>query len=151
LLSTVILFFSANPNSPSIFSTAWHCSGASGEAISTTCNSRPASDSSSRVARKALTIAGGSLRIKPTVSVTSTVFEADFYYEPGNAEEASQMKKIYADAAAAVLNAGGFFTRPYGVVADMVYERTAGYTAELKKIKQAFDPNNIMSPGRLCF
>jgi len=89
--------------------------------------------------------------VQPVVYGGACQFEADFYYEPDNAEEASQMKKIYADAAAAVLNAGGFFTRPYGVVADMVYERTAGYTAELKKIKQAFDPNNIMSPGRLCF
>ena len=30
-------------------------------------------------------------------------------------------------------------------------KETADYTAELKKIKKLMDPNNIMSPGRLCF
>jgi FAD/FMN-containing dehydrogenase len=88
--------------------------------------------------------------VQPVVYGGACHFECDFYYDPANAEETGRIKQIYADAAGVVLNAGGFFSRPYGVVADMVYERTAGYTAELKKLKKAMDPNNIMSPGRLC-
>jgi FAD/FMN-containing dehydrogenase len=89
--------------------------------------------------------------VQPVVYGGACHFECDFFYDPENAEEAGKIKQIYADAAGVVLNSGGFFSRPYGVVADMVYERTAGYTAELKKVKKAMDPNNIMSPGRLCF
>ena len=49
------------------------------------------------------------------------------------------------------MDMGGYFTRPYGAVADMVYDRAANYTMALKKVKQLLDPKNIMSPGRLCF
>ncbi|NIR13642.1 MAG: hypothetical protein GWN86_06715 [Desulfobacterales bacterium] len=46
---------------------------------------------------------------------------------------------------------GALFTRPYGDLADLVYEKTSSYTTALKKVKNLFDPNNIMNPGRLCF
>ena len=49
------------------------------------------------------------------------------------------------------MNAGALFTRPYGELAPMVYERAAGYVQALKRVKKIFDPNNIMNPGNLCF
>jgi FAD/FMN-containing dehydrogenase len=49
------------------------------------------------------------------------------------------------------LDEGAFFTRPYGELAKLVYERAAGYTAALRRVKKLFDPNNIMNPGNLCF
>jgi len=58
---------------------------------------------------------------------------------------------LYAEAAETAIAMGGYFSRPYGPVADMVYNKAASYTAALKKVKQLLDPNNIMSPGRLCF
>jgi len=61
------------------------------------------------------------------------------------------VKALFTEAAETALDMGGFFSRPYGLVSDMVYSRTAGYTEMLKKVKQMFDPNNVMSPGRLCF
>jgi FAD/FMN-containing dehydrogenase len=89
--------------------------------------------------------------IQPVVYGGACHFECDFYYNPDNAEEVNRIKNLYAEAAEVALNQGGFFSRPYGVVADMVYQRTADYTAMLKKVKKLMDPNNIMSPGRLCF
>jgi FAD/FMN-containing dehydrogenase len=88
--------------------------------------------------------------VQPVVYGGACHFECNFYYDPDNAEEVSKIKNLYADAAEAALNDGGFFSRPYGEVADMVYERSASYTAELKKVKKVMDPNNVMSPGRLC-
>ncbi len=39
----------------------------------------------------------------------------------------------------------------YGELAAMMYERAAGYTMALKRLKKVFDPKNIMNPGNLCF
>jgi len=58
---------------------------------------------------------------------------------------------LYRDAARALIAEGAFFTRPYGDLATMVYERAANYTMALKRVKKIFDPNNIMNPGNLCF
>jgi FAD/FMN-containing dehydrogenase len=33
----------------------------------------------------------------------------------------------------------------------MVYERAAGYTTALKRVKKVFDPKNVLNPGNLCF
>ncbi len=78
-------------------------------------------------------------------------FECNFSYDPHKLEEVEMIRNLFAEASESVLDMGGFFTRPYGVIADMVYERAANYTATLKKVKRLLDPNNIMSPGRLCF
>ena len=90
------------------------------------------------------------LYVQPVVYGGACHFECNFYYNPDNPQEVDRIKNLYAEAAKVALDGGGFFSRPYGVVADMVFERAASYTAELKKVKKLMDPNNIMSPGRLC-
>jgi FAD/FMN-containing dehydrogenase len=77
--------------------------------------------------------------------------EFNFFYDPGNTTEIEKVRSLYRDAALALLNKGAFFTRPYGELAPLVYERAAGYTMALKRVKKVFDPNNIMNPGNLCF
>jgi FAD/FMN-containing dehydrogenase len=78
-------------------------------------------------------------------------FEANLVYDPDDAEDVAMMGKIYPETVKATIDRGGFFTRPYGDVAGMVYDRSASYTSALKKVKNLLDPKNIMSPGRLCF
>lgn len=58
---------------------------------------------------------------------------------------------LYREAATSMMNEGAFFTRPYGELASMVYDRAANYTMTLKRVKGVFDPKNIMNPGNLCF
>jgi len=89
--------------------------------------------------------------VQPMVYGGACHFECNFYYSPDNAEEVNRIKNLFAEAAEVALDRGGFFTRPYGLIADMVYSRTAGYAVTLKKVKKLLDPNNVMSPGRLCF
>ena len=50
-----------------------------------------------------------------------------------------------------LIRQGAFFSRPYGIWADMVYSRDAQTTIVLKKVKEYFDPNNVLNPGKLCF
>jgi hypothetical protein len=77
--------------------------------------------------------------------------EFNFFYDPANPLEIERVRKLCRDAAVDLLNEGAFFSRPYGELAPILYERAAGYTMILKRVKKVFDPNNIMNPGNLCF
>jgi hypothetical protein len=77
--------------------------------------------------------------------------EFNFFYDPADAFEAVKVSELYTAAAKALLNEGAIFSRPYGTVAPMVYEKATGYTETLKRVKKIFDPNLIMNPGNLCF
>jgi FAD/FMN-containing dehydrogenase len=89
--------------------------------------------------------------VQPMVYGGNCHFETNFYYNPANEDEVRMLSLLYSEAAEAVINKGGFFSRPYGPVADMVYRRTSNYTAMLKKLKNVMDPNGVLCPGRLCF
>ena len=58
---------------------------------------------------------------------------------------------LYNEAAKVLLSEGAVFTRPYGDLAPIVYDKAATYARTLKRLKKVFDPNNIMNPGNLCF
>jgi hypothetical protein len=77
--------------------------------------------------------------------------EFHFSYDPSSDAEKELIRAMYLDIARALLGEGAFFTRPYGELAPMVYEKAAGYAMALKRVKRIFDPNNIMNPGTLCF
>jgi hypothetical protein len=89
--------------------------------------------------------------VQPIEYARACHIEFNFYYSADNAGEVERVQRIYSEAAEALQNRGALFTRPYGVLADLVYSRAAEYTAALKKVKSVFDPNNIMCPGNLCF
>ncbi|MBF0549156.1 MAG: hypothetical protein HQK60_01350, partial [Deltaproteobacteria bacterium] len=77
--------------------------------------------------------------------------EFNFFYDPGNEQEKQAIRSLYQETAKLLLQEGAVFTRPYGDLAPIVYERTASYATHLKRLKKVFDPNNIMNPSNLCF
>ncbi len=77
--------------------------------------------------------------------------EFNFYLNPEDSEEVERVHNLYLEVSKSLLNLGAHFSRPYGVLAEIVYERATGYTTLLKKVKNLFDPNNVMNPGKLCF
>lgn len=77
--------------------------------------------------------------------------EFTFFYDPGSETEKATIRALYREAATELLNEGAVFTRPYGDLASIVYERATSYATHLKRLKNIFDPNNIMNPSRLCF
>ncbi len=77
--------------------------------------------------------------------------EFTFFYDPANAAEKAVIRALYKEAATVLLKEGAVFTRPYGDLAPIVYERAASYASHLKRLKKVFDPNNIMNPSNLCF
>jgi FAD/FMN-containing dehydrogenase len=89
--------------------------------------------------------------IQPMVQGTSCHLEFNIFYNPQNKREAAKVEELYIRAGEALMTAGGFFSRPYGALTDMVYRRDAESTALLRKIKNIFDPKNVMNTGKLCF
>jgi len=89
--------------------------------------------------------------IQPQHHGTSCHIEFNLPYCPCNANETGSMKELYRKASAALLKQGAFYSRPYGIWADMAYNKDAQTVIFLKKIKGIFDPNNIMNPAKLCF
>lgn len=77
--------------------------------------------------------------------------EFDLFYDRKDENQVNIVKSLTRDAAEILLTQGAFFTRPYGEISNLVYSRTADYTAALKKVKGMFDPQNILNPGNLCF
>ncbi|GAG14699.1 unnamed protein product [marine sediment metagenome] len=77
--------------------------------------------------------------------------EFNFFYDPESEAETAAIRSLYKEAATVLLNEGAVFTRPYGDLAPIVYERATSYASALKRLKKVFDPNNIMNPGNLCF
>jgi FAD/FMN-containing dehydrogenase len=89
--------------------------------------------------------------IQPIEHNRACQIEFSFFYDNEDAEDAARIAALYKDAARVLINEGALFTRPYGELAPMVYERAANYVMALKRVKKIFDPNNIMNPGNLCF
>jgi FAD/FMN-containing dehydrogenase len=89
--------------------------------------------------------------IQPVEDGHACQLDFSFYYNSSDEAETERIRSLYANAAAAMLERGAYFTRPYGAVADMVYKKNGDYTALLKRFKKHFDPNGILNPGNLCF
>jgi hypothetical protein len=89
--------------------------------------------------------------IQPIEHNRACQMDFTFFYDPANNAEKAMIASLYRTAALSLLDEGAFFSRPYGELASMVYERAAGYTEALKRLKKVFDPKNIMNPGKLCF
>lgn len=74
-----------------------------------------------------------------------------FHYNRFNPEICSQIDELSFQTAKLCREQGGYFTRPYGRLADYLYDGAAGYRSALKRVKKIFDPDNTMNPGNLCF
>ena len=89
--------------------------------------------------------------IQPLERARACHYECNFCFNPEDTKSLKRIRDLYVEAVEILVENGAFFTRPYSVIADTVYDRAASYTMALKKVKGWLDPNNIMSPGRLCF
>jgi len=74
--------------------------------------------------------------------------EFNFYYKQ---DEVDNVRNLYIDVARSFQKLGAFYTRPYGVLADIVYSEAVDYANLLKRLKKLLDPKGIMNPGSLCF
>jgi len=89
--------------------------------------------------------------LQPLERARMCFYQYSFHANPDDASEVDRVRQLYLEASQRAIGMGGLFTTPYGPWADMVYSRAATYTATLKVVKDALDPNHILNPGKLCF
>jgi FAD/FMN-containing dehydrogenase len=88
--------------------------------------------------------------VQPIVQGTGCHCEFNLFYDPSKPNEANQVKNLSVLATKALMDAGAFFSRPYGENAQMIMNRDAATLGVLRKLKKVFDPNDVMNPGKLC-
>jgi len=89
--------------------------------------------------------------LQPIERARACFCQFGFHCNPEDEGEVNSVRNLFLEASEEAISMGGLFTTPYGPWADMVYSRAATYTEVMKVVKNAFDPNNILNPGKLCF
>ena len=72
-------------------------------------------------------------------------------FDQADLAEVEKTLDLYKEASFRLFKQGAYFSRPYGIWADMVYHSNPRNTIVTRKIKDIFDPNHVMNPGKLCF
>lgn len=86
--------------------------------------------------------------VQPTIQGVSCHLEFCLFH---NAAEDAKAAERMADLHIALNRERVFFSRPYGEWAATAFEEGAGIVPYLKTVKDMFDPNGILNPGKLCF
>jgi FAD/FMN-containing dehydrogenase len=89
--------------------------------------------------------------IQPTVQGANCHVHLDLSYAPASRHDAAKVAWLVDEGAAVLAGAGAFFSRPYGPWARVAYDRNPQVAVAQRKLKQIFDPNGILNPGKLCF
>jgi FAD/FMN-containing dehydrogenase len=89
--------------------------------------------------------------VQPQHHGVSQHVEFNFPFDPADGKEVTRIKDLYERASEALISEGAYFSRPYGLWADLVYSRDATATRVLKTVKDIVDPKKVLNPGKLCF
>jgi FAD/FMN-containing dehydrogenase len=77
--------------------------------------------------------------------------EFNLKYDPENHGEADSVRQLVENGSEALAEMGGFFSRPYGAWNRFAYDKEGQQAIGLRKIKEIFDANGILNPGKLCY
>ena len=72
-------------------------------------------------------------------------------FNRGRQAEVTRTEALFRDASYRLFKEKAYFSRPYGIWADLAFGADERTTAVIRKIKEIFDPNHVMNPGKLCF
>ncbi len=89
--------------------------------------------------------------IQPQHQGASCHCEFNLPYNPDDRKEVTGMQSLLKNSSEELLKKGAFFSRPYGIWANMAFSRDPQMTKVVKKVKGIFDPKGILNPGKLCF
>lgn len=88
--------------------------------------------------------------IQPLAQGANCHVEFNLMFDPADAAASLMVKRLNDEGAQELYKQGAFFSRPYGQWADFAFGDEQTIKA-LKKVKQIFDPNGVLNPGKLCY
>ncbi len=65
--------------------------------------------------------------------------------------DSAELKAFYDEMSRELAGVGAFYSRPYGIWSEIMYDSNAQHTQLTKQMKDIFDPGYVMNPGKLCF
>lgn len=75
--------------------------------------------------------------------------ELDLHCDLTNKEDRKRVEELWSQSSEDLLNEGALYDRPYGLWSDITYRKASAYHHKIKQLKDEFDPNGIMNPGKL--
>lgn len=91
------------------------------------------------------------VHVQPQHTGTAQHVEFTLPFDPVNRADVEAVRAIHDQASRTLVAQGAYFSRPYGMWADLVYSRDATARSVLRTVKGIVDPKNILNPGKLCF
>ena len=88
--------------------------------------------------------------VQPQVQGRAHRIECDLFLENSGEEAALAAETALFEAARELLPLGAYFDRPYGRLPELVYSEPTA-TDAIRRLKDIFDPDHILNPGKLCF
>ena len=89
--------------------------------------------------------------VQPILFGRACQIEFTLHYNPDNKAEGDNIYSLFKAASEKLSEGGAFFSRPYGFLSDLAYARCPDTVRVLKKVKDIFDPDNILNQGKLIF
>lgn len=91
--------------------------------------------------------------VQPIEDARACQMDFMFHYDPDSVTEVELVKRLYKEAVSRVVEMGGYFNRIYDGVGEIISDlpRAQGYLNYIRRVKKLFDPNNILSSGKLYF
>ena len=87
--------------------------------------------------------------LQPQHQGVSAQIEFTIAFDPENIVESRNARALFDEASARLSRNGAFFAKPYGKWARLQYNKDAQTTIMIRRLKDIFNPNNILNPGKL--
>jgi FAD/FMN-containing dehydrogenase len=89
--------------------------------------------------------------LQPIVQGSSCHVEFSLFYDATDKSETGIVKGLATSSIQPLMNAGAFFSRPFGEASRQIMNRDAASVDALRKFKAIVDPAGVLNPGKLCF
>jgi FAD/FMN-containing dehydrogenase len=89
--------------------------------------------------------------VQPIVQGSNWHVEFNLFYDPSDPAQTKKVRGLATSTIEPLMNAGAFFSRPFGEAARQIMSKDPASVEALKKFKAIIDPAGILNPGKLCF
>jgi FAD/FMN-containing dehydrogenase len=86
--------------------------------------------------------------IQPVIQGCQCQCEVFYPYNPTDKQEVEKVRNLYMATAEELSHMGAYYSRPYGMLADITYQDREIVNV-LRKIKNILDPNDILNSGKI--